>query len=58
MACVHVLTLGIALAVACEYNGPPAEKAVYAILTYFVEIAVCGAIELAVRLFRRSDSTT
>jgi hypothetical protein len=46
--------LAIALLVAWQKNGPPPEKAFWAIMSYFVEIAVSGAVELIVRVFRRS----
>jgi hypothetical protein len=53
LAALHVGMLAIALVVAWQKNGPPPEKAFWAIMSYFVEIAVAGFVEIVVGLFRR-----
>ncbi len=55
MAALHIGMLGIALLVAWKKDGPPPEKAFWAIMSYFAEIAVAGVVEIIVRVFRRSD---
>jgi hypothetical protein len=52
---LHVGMLVIALGVAWQKDGPPPEKAFWAIMSYFVEIAVAGVVEIIVGVFRRSD---
>jgi hypothetical protein len=54
-AAAHVAMLAGALAFAWTRNGPPPEKAFWAILTYFVEIAVFGVVERIVLAFKGSD---
>jgi hypothetical protein len=51
-AAAHIAMLGAALAVAWQHDGPPAEKAFWAILGYFVEIAVVGVIEIVLSYFQ------
>jgi hypothetical protein len=53
---MHIIALVVALAVAWQYDGPPPEKAFWAIMTYFVEIALMGTAELVVRMINRSAS--
>ena len=53
MASLHVGMLVVALCVAWQKDGPPAEKAFWAIVTYFIEIAVAGTVEIIVGMFRR-----
>ena len=54
MAVVHVampvVALIVSLAVAWEHDGPPADKAFWAILVYFVEIAAMGLVAAGVAL--------
>ena len=40
------------LAVAWRKDGPPPEKAFWAILSYFIEIAVVGLFEVSVNISR------
>ena len=51
---LHIGMLAIALIVAWQKDGPPPEKAFWAIMSYFVEIAVAGVVEIIVGFFRRS----
>ena len=55
MAAVHVAMLGLALGVAWRQDGPPAETAFWAILIYFIEIAVAGVLELVGAMIRREE---
>jgi hypothetical protein len=54
MAALHIGMLAIALVVAWQKDSPPPEKAFWAIMFYFVEIAVAGFVDLGVGIFRRS----
>lgn len=54
MAALHIGMLGIALLVGWQKGGPPPEKAFWAIMSYFVEIAVAGLVEIVVGVFRQS----
>jgi hypothetical protein len=54
MAALHIGMLGVALLVAWQKDGPPPEKAFWAIMSYFVEIAAAGVVEIVVGIFRRS----
>jgi hypothetical protein len=51
---LHVGMLAVALIVAWQKDGPPPEKAFWAIMSYFVEIAVVGFVEIIVAIVRRS----
>ena len=51
---LHVGMLAIALLVAWQQDGPPPEKAFWAIMSYFVEIAIAGTVEIVVGVVRRS----
>ena len=51
---LHVGMLAIALIVAWQKDGPPPERAFWAIMSYFVEIAVAGFVEIVVAIVRRS----
>jgi hypothetical protein len=53
MALVHVAMLAIALLVGWQKDGPPPEKAFWAIMIYFVEIAIAGAVEIVWTIIRR-----
>lgn len=55
MAAAHVAMLGLALGLAWRQDGPPPEKAFWAIVIYFAEIAVAGVLEMAVAAFRREE---
>jgi len=46
--------LAVALVIAWQKDGPPPDKAFWAIMSYFVEIAVAGIVEVIVTLLRRS----
>ena len=52
---LHIGMLAIALLVAWQKDGPPPEKAFWAIMSYFVEIAIAGAVEITVGIVRHSD---
>jgi hypothetical protein len=54
LAGVHISILAIALIVAWQKDGPPHEKAFWAILSYFVEIAIVGVVDVAVNIIRWS----
>lgn len=54
---LHVGMLAVTLIVAWQKDGPPPDKAFWAILSYFVEIAVAGAIEITAGSFKRSAAT-
>ena len=51
---LHIGMLAVALVIAWQKDGPPPEKAFWAIMSYFVEIAVAGFVEVIVTLLRRS----
>lgn len=53
IAARHVCMLAIALGLAWQRNGPPADKAFWAIVTYFIEIAVVGFVEVVVGIWRQ-----
>ena len=53
-ASLHIGMLAVALVVAWQKNGPPPEKAFWAIMSYFVEIAIAGLVEVTVAMVRRS----
>ena len=55
MAAVHIGMLVLALGLAWQADGPPADKAFWAILTYFVEIAVAGVVEIVLDMFRQEE---
>lgn len=55
MAGLHIGMLAVALIVAWQKDGPPPEKAFWAIVSYFVEIAIAGAVEITVKIVRRSN---
>jgi hypothetical protein len=48
MAALHIGMLAIALVVAWQKDGPSPEKAYWTIMSYFVEIAVAGFVEIVV----------
>lgn len=50
---LHIGMLAVALIVAWQKEGPPPEKAFWAIMSYFVEIAVAGFVEIIVGISRR-----
>jgi len=52
LAGLHVGMLALALLIAGQKDGPPPEKAFWAIVSYFVEIAVAGFVEMIVGPFR------
>jgi hypothetical protein len=54
LAGLHIGMLAVALLVAWQKDGPPPEKAFWAIMSYFVEIAVAGFVEITVAILRRS----
>ena len=54
VAALHIGMLAVALIVAWQKDGPPPEKAFWAILSYFVEIAVAGVVEVVAGVFRQS----
>jgi len=54
MAALHIGMLAVALVVAWQKNGPPPQKAFWAIMSYFVEIAGAGFVEVVVDIFWRS----
>jgi hypothetical protein len=56
-AALHVGLLAIAIAVAWQKDGPPADKAFWAVLIYFVGIAVEGFVEIVIGIFRRKRVT-
>lgn len=58
MAAIHVGMLAVALIVAWQRNGPPAEKAFWAILVYFIEIAIAGVGEIVVAIVYPSSDET
>ncbi|MDB5320013.1 MAG: hypothetical protein JWN40_1644 [Phycisphaerales bacterium] len=51
---VHIAMLAVALIVAWQQDGPPPERAFWAIMSYFVEIAIAGFVEIIVGISRRS----
>jgi hypothetical protein len=51
---LHIGMLAVALVIAWQKDGPPPDKAFWAIMSYFVEIAVAGIVEVIVTLLRRS----
>ena len=51
---LHIGMLAVALIVAWQKDGPPPEKAFWAIMSYFVEIAIAGVVEATVAVVRRS----
>jgi hypothetical protein len=53
-AALHIGMLTVALVVAWQKDGPPPEKAFWAIMSYFVEIAVAGVVEIIVAVWRRA----
>jgi hypothetical protein len=55
-AALHIGMLAVALLVAWQKDGPPADKAFWAIITYFVLIAIAGALEIFLRFVRRSNT--
>ena len=55
MAAIHIAILAVALGVAWQKDGPPADKASWAILIYFIEIAVAGVIEMIVAALRQAE---
>jgi hypothetical protein len=55
-AALHIGMLAIALGVAWQKDGPPPEKASWAIMSYFVEIAVAGFAEMALSIIRRNGA--
>ena len=54
VAAAHVALLVVPLWVAWEDRGPPPDKAFWLIFIYFVEIAICGVLEMIIRLVARS----
>jgi hypothetical protein len=49
---LHIAMLAAALIVAWQTDGPLPGKAFWAILSYFVEIAVVGTVEIVSGIFR------
>jgi len=53
---IHVAMLAIAIASSWEHSGSDSIRAGYAIIVYFIEIAVFGIAEMAISFFRRLGS--
>ena len=51
---LHIGMLAVSLIVAWQKDGPPPEKAFWAIMSYFVEIAVAGLVEIIGGALRRT----
>jgi hypothetical protein len=51
---LHIGMLAVALIVAWQKDGPPPAKAFWAIMSYFVEIAIAGVVEVTLAIVRRS----